>query len=295
VSFERPLHVGQLGGEALDQPEIERCAVDSEIDPLAATLGSAGEESDRQVALGADPLCGVLLQPGIEGDAGSGVADGAAEPFVLELAETAFRDRELRLHFRCVLRSGNGCRRVQLSGELRRPQQQRVDARQIDPVQGEVERVAGTSERAVGGDLLRTVHQPEVLDRHRILRVVDCRGRARRDVPLLSGGLEPEAIEVNLLTLGTERHRSGRSQLAIRLLGDCVERDLLVAVSGLRAQLVEVLAGDRDEGGVRAGFHLRAVEGEIRNLDGEVRRNRQRAVLLILHAVADQRALRLQR
>ena len=51
------------------------------------------------------------------------------------------------------------------AGELRRPQQQRVDAREIDVGQRHLQRVAGPAEGAVGGDLLIAVDEREILHR----------------------------------------------------------------------------------------------------------------------------------
>ena len=60
-------------------------------------------------------------------------------------------------------------------GELRRPEQQRVHHGDIDVGRRHLQRVAPTAERAVRGDPLIAVHEPEVLDRDRVVPVLNGR------------------------------------------------------------------------------------------------------------------------
>ena len=91
-----------------------------------------------------------------------------------------------------------------------------------------------------------------------------------------------------------ERHAASERERPLRLSGIDVEVDVLLMVVGLRLQLVDVLAADRHESRVCVRID-RGVRGlQLRNLRREIGRHRQRAVLLVLEAVARDVARRLQ-
>ena len=106
LRLQRAGDVGQRGREALHQAEIDRRAVDVQIDAIARRRSARRapaarlprsrrlEQRDRHVALRRQVGRRVLLQLGVEREAGARVVHGAAERVVAELLEAALVDAE---------------------------------------------------------------------------------------------------------------------------------------------------------------------------------------------------------
>jgi hypothetical protein len=85
---------------------------------------------------------------------------------------------------------------------LRRPQQQRVDACEIDVNQRDLQRLAGVTEATLRGNLLNAAGESESFHGNHIVLVLDRRPGARRELPLLSLRLKREPLQVDLSVTG---------------------------------------------------------------------------------------------
>src|SRR4029079_10244390 len=101
------------------------------------------------------------------------VIDGAAKAVVTKLAESALADLEFGLDRGCFPGTGDGRRRVHTPGKLGRPQQQRIDACEIDVVERDLQRVVGATEAAVRGDSLIAARELEIFHCNDIVLVLD--------------------------------------------------------------------------------------------------------------------------
>ena len=128
-----------------------------EVHPCPSSNSAVGD-----LAPGLDPRRRILLQLRVDGDAGAGVVDRAAERVVAELAEAALLDRECRPRLRRVGRPGHRAAGVEAAGELRRPEQQRVDPGDVDVARRHLQRVARAARTCRPRDPLIAVGQREV-------------------------------------------------------------------------------------------------------------------------------------
>ncbi len=252
------------------------------------------EKRGREEPLGRDPLIRVLLKPGVDRGATWLVFEGPAKRLIGKLLEPAVVDSEVAIHNRALACTFDRRRRVQPTGELRRPQENLVHARHIDVVQLHVDRRALAPQLAVGDDLLVAADQMRLVDRDHIVCVVDRRLLARRSAPLLIGGLQDHALEMHFLMIRMKQQRSRRARGSLGLGSGEIEGQALVGVRRLPGDFVDLLAGNFDERGLRVGFDGGTLEVEVGHNGGVRRGHGEGAVVLIGHVVGCERAGRLQ-
>ena len=151
-------------------------------------------------------------------------------------------------------------------------------------------------QRPVDVQRLIAVREPEVLDRHFVLAILD-RGLAAGHVAPLDavGAVRASARKVELLVVGVEDHAAGGAELSRLLLNRRVELQPLLRVGRRRLQLIELDAADLDERRFARRLHARVDEIQVRDRDRIRAVEIEHLVLAIGEAVAVQRAGRLER
>ena len=99
---------------------------------------------------------------------------------------------------------------------------------------------------------------------------------------------------MDFLVIRMERQRTRRLEGALRLPRLGVEGQPLLFVDALQPHLVDVLAGDCDKRRRRGRLHVRVGELQVGDANGVVGVQRERSILLVIHAVALERAGNLQ-
>ena len=97
-------------------------------------------------------------------------------------------------------------------------QQQRVDAGKIDVGERDVQRVAGTAERALGSEALIAAGELQVVDGNGVAAVADSRLGIGRELPLLAARVEAQPLQMDFLVFGmrspARRQRSTSARAA---------------------------------------------------------------------------------
>ena len=169
LGLQRAADAGHRRREALEDAEVNRAAVDVEIQRVGGLLSP--HERHRQLALRRQPLRVVLLELRVEHDGCRRVVDRAGERLPRDVAELAVADREVGGHGRRIRRPADDRLPVDAAGQLLRTEQERVDDAEVDVLELDGQRLPGLAERAVGEKLLLPhgrVGQREVLDDDRV-------------------------------------------------------------------------------------------------------------------------------
>src|SRR5262245_4357062 len=180
VRLQRSLYVGNLVGKSLNDAKAERTAVDGEIHaigninrfevPCRRLRGLFGllrsKESARHIALGRNPLIRILLKPGIDRRATILVANRAAKRIVGELPETAPLDPKFTVDDRPLACPRDRRGGVQTAAKLWRPQENFVDAGEIDVGRLHLNRRPRFPEPPLRDNLLIAADETDLVDRY---------------------------------------------------------------------------------------------------------------------------------